>query len=171
MLLAAGAGSHPSSKPGEDDHDHHEHAHPPGGHDAPKDGDAEGPSEEEKKQRIAAIKKRAEERNARREQIRKDRRQALRRRLQGKLEGQPLTAPMSKELSVHARRMARLRRVRYLSASAGDYDSIETVDKLIGKENARHEAWWRSIRRSAVQAAKRPNAAPPAGSANKAAKP
>ncbi|HHH11326.1 MAG TPA: hypothetical protein ENK23_04550 [Sorangium sp.] len=160
--------------------EHHHHQHGAATHHHGHDGDetdtpaTTGPSAAERKLRVAQILKRTEQRLARMEEIRKDRRQALRRRLFKRLEGKPLNASMKDELRVHAQRMARLQRIRYVAAKQGDYDTIQTVDVLIGKENSRHEAWWRAIRRAAVRAVmanKNAQHGATAPSANKSAPP
>ncbi len=148
-LLAAAALAHPTHKPG--DKDDHGHTHT-----GVKDGtsdvepDSGGPSDAEKTLRVEQLRKRAEHRKARIVEIRKDRRKALRRRLASRLQGYALSKSMKAELRTHGRRMARLKRIRYVAATQNDYDSIQSVDKLIGKENSRHETWWRAIRREAV---------------------
>lgn len=47
--------------------------------------------------------------------------------------------PVQAELKVHARRKARLARIRALAKEEGKDAVVERVDKLLEKENARHE--------------------------------
>ena len=55
--------------------------------------------------------------------------------------GDALGRPAVKaELKVHARRMARLNRARRLAESAGKTDAVAKADKLIEREQARHQA-------------------------------
>ena len=56
-----------------------------------------------------------------------------------KLRGQPMSEAMKEELSRHARRLARLERIKALAVEAKDTAVVERVTKLIEKENARHD--------------------------------
>jgi hypothetical protein len=55
------------------------------------------------------------------------------------LHGQPMSEAMKEELSRHARRLARLERIKALAIEAKDTAVVERVTKLIEKENARHD--------------------------------
>ena len=66
---------------------------------------------------------------------------ALRAKVVAALKGHPMTQAMTEEVKNHARRLARLERVKDLAEDAKDTDAAARVDKLIAKENARHEAW------------------------------
>jgi hypothetical protein len=55
------------------------------------------------------------------------------------LHGQPMTEAMHQELKRHARRLARLERIKALALEAKDTAVVERVNKLIDKENARHD--------------------------------
>jgi len=48
---------------------------------------------------------------------------------------------MKQELKRHARRVARIERVKMLSMDQKDDASIQRAGKLLDKENARHEKW------------------------------
>ena len=45
------------------------------------------------------------------------------------------------ELERHARRIARLERIHAVAAEAADGASLDRAEKLIDKENERHERW------------------------------
>jgi hypothetical protein len=45
------------------------------------------------------------------------------------------------EFQKHARRLARLERAREVADASGKDDLVARIDKLIEKENARHEKW------------------------------
>lgn len=65
-------------------------------------------------------------------------RQAVRAELIGALKGQAMTEGMRQEVKRHARRIARLERVKAVAKEAKDDAAAERADKLIQKENARH---------------------------------
>jgi len=50
-------------------------------------------------------------------------------------------AALREEMRRHARRIARLARVREMAETHKDADSLPRVDKLIDRENERHERW------------------------------
>ena len=89
------------------------------------------------------IEKRWKMRKSKRTERRKDRRRALRRIVRKRLHGRALNDQMRQEMKVHAGRVARLRRIRYLAASASDYALVQKTDGLIAREQSRHNAWWR----------------------------
>ncbi|HMI89131.1 MAG TPA: hypothetical protein VK550_33865 [Polyangiaceae bacterium] len=60
-------------------------------------------------------------------------------KIAGALRGQPMSEAMKEELSRHARRLARLERIKVLALEAKDTGVVERVTKLIDKENARHD--------------------------------
>ncbi len=93
------------------------------------------------------IEKRWKTRRAKRAERRKDRRRALRRVVRKRLHGRALSDPMRKAMKLHAGRVARLRRIRYLAASASDYALVQKTDGLIAREQSRHNGWWRQILR------------------------
>jgi hypothetical protein len=55
------------------------------------------------------------------------------------LRGQPMSEAMHQEFRRHARRLARLERIKAIATEAKDTAIIERVNKLIEKENARHD--------------------------------
>jgi hypothetical protein len=64
--------------------------------------------------------------------------------LRGKLAGQPadpeaVNPALRAELKHHARRVARLHRVRAVAQESSDAESVARVDALLAKENQRHE--------------------------------
>lgn len=66
---------------------------------------------------------------------------ALRGKVSSALKGQPMSRAMKEELERHARRLARLQRVRDVAEDEADTATAERVNKLVAKENARHERW------------------------------
>jgi hypothetical protein len=66
----------------------------------------------------------------------------------------PMPEAMKQELQRHARRAARLERIKALATDAKDTDALTRVTKLIDKENARHDKW---IADSGKTAAANPN--------------
>jgi Flp pilus assembly protein TadB len=84
---------------------------------------------------------RQEARQERREDRRewRDRRRTARRAFLdkwGPIHKQPVVRA---ELAIHARRMARLGRMRTLATEAGKEKLVQQIDKIVAKENARHE--------------------------------
>jgi len=71
----------------------------------------------------------------------KDDRDALKKKVSTALKGQPMAVAMKQELERHARRLARLERVKDLAEEAKDTEATERVQKLLDKENARHDKW------------------------------
>ena len=127
MLLAAKGSAHPGKTGG------HEH----------EDEKNRAPSAEQTEKRLKRVIKRAEERKAKRKQRQKDRRKALRKRVQRHLRGGSMTDDVRQELTLHAKRRARLRQIRYTAAKKGDYETVVASDKVLARENARHVAFWR----------------------------
>jgi hypothetical protein len=122
-------------------------AHPGAAHDkaAHKHDEKDSPlTQEQIDKRLDRLKKRAEERKQKREQRAKDRRRALGKRLEKRLRGEKLSDDIKAELQTHAERVARLRQIRYAAAVAGDYEAVTRTDRVLARENARHERWWRS---------------------------
>jgi hypothetical protein len=72
-------------------------------------------------------------------QRRKHQQDAARAKIPASLRGQPLSEAMKEELGRHARRLARLERIKALALEAKDSAVVERVTKLIDKENARHD--------------------------------
>jgi hypothetical protein len=64
---------------------------------------------------------------------------AARAKVAAALRGQPMNEAMQQELNRHARRLARLERIKALAIEAKDAAVVERVTKLIDKENARHD--------------------------------
>jgi hypothetical protein len=65
--------------------------------------------------------------------------EAERPKIMAALKGQPMTEAMRQELSRHARRLARLERVKALALEAKDDATVQRAAKLIDVENARHD--------------------------------
>ena len=55
------------------------------------------------------------------------------------LRGQPMSEPMKQELERHARRLARLERVKAVATESKDTATADRASKLIETENARHD--------------------------------
>jgi hypothetical protein len=66
--------------------------------------------------------------------------EAERKKLEGILHG-PMDDSMREEIRRHARRVARLERIKALATDAKDKDTVDRASKLLGKEDARHEKW------------------------------
>jgi hypothetical protein len=62
-------------------------------------------------------------------------------KLKDKLKGQPAPAALKQELERHARRVARLTRIKSIAKAENDDDSVTRADKLLAKENDRHDKW------------------------------
>ncbi len=147
LAFAAPVSAHPGKRP----HRHGPKTHRR--HDRPgKAGKKAIPrTPKERAKRFKRIRERAKDRRKNRRQRRKDRRQALRKRLKKKLKKRRVTKVIRFELRTHARRVARLRRIRALAAAKDDTETVERVDKLLARENARHENWWRVAANKAVK--------------------
>jgi len=102
-------------------------------------------TEEQIHKRLQRVKRRADERRAKREQRQRDRRKALRKKLRRTLRGAPITPEIRTGLQDHARRTARLRRIREIAAEKRDYDLVVRVDKLIKKQDSSHDRWLRKL--------------------------
>jgi hypothetical protein len=109
--------------------------------DKDKDGgaaaDAAPADEAEQKAQEAKRKEKKEARKAKA----KDERAELKKKVTAALKGQPMAQAMKQELERHARRLARLERVKDLAEEAKDTDAGGRVQKLIDKENGRHGKW------------------------------
>lgn len=75
------------------------------------------------------------------------------------------TAPdeaLKQELRRHAERIARLDRIKVVAGEAKDNDSAEKANKLLAKENERHEKWMsKHVAGAAAGAPATPVAVPP----------
>jgi hypothetical protein len=69
---------------------------------------------------------------------------AERERLRGLLQA-PMTETQKQDLRRHAQRVAKLERIKALALDAKDSATAERADKLLEKENARHEKWMSSL--------------------------
>lgn len=76
------------------------------------------------------------ERAARQAKQREMQRDQLKTSLKG-----PMTEAMKQELRRHAQRTARIERIKNVALEAKDKDTAEKADKLLAKENARHDKW------------------------------
>jgi hypothetical protein len=76
---------------------------------------------------------------------RKDRakkeRDELRVKVQAKLKNQPMEQALKEELQRHARRLARIARVKAVATTEKDDDAGARADKLLKKEQERHDKW------------------------------
>ena len=70
---------------------------------------------------------------------RKSQQEVERAKIAAALRGQPMSEPMQQELKRHARRLARLERIKAIAIEAKDSAVVDRVNKLIEKENARHD--------------------------------
>lgn len=99
---------------------------------------AGGPEDDKaKEERAAKAKAKMEERKAKA----KDNRAEIKKKVEAALKGQPMANAMKEELKRHARRLARLDRARDVADEAKDTDTVARIDKLIAKENERHDKW------------------------------
>ncbi len=69
---------------------------------------------------------------------------------------------LRQELRRHAERTARLERIKALATEAKDNESVEKANKLLEKENARHEKWMSKVQSPAMGETTPTNAAPAA---------
>jgi hypothetical protein len=82
----------------------------------------------------------AAEDRAERQRVRNERWAELRTHLSGQpSDPAAIAPPLREELEHHARRMARLERIRRTAADVNDNEAIAQADALIARENARHE--------------------------------
>lgn len=72
-------------------------------------------------------------------QRRKNEQEAERPKVMAALKGQPMSEALRQELTRHARRLARLERVKAVASEAKDDAAVERASKLIAMENARHD--------------------------------
>ena len=84
--------------------------------------------------------KRAAEKTERKAKSKEDK-AALRAKVQATLKGQPMSHALREEIKRHARRLARLDRVKAVAEDEKDDATVARVSKLIAKENARHDKW------------------------------
>jgi len=148
LAFAAPVSAHPGKRPHKHGPKTHRRHQRPGA-----DKKATPLTPKERAKRFKRIRQRAKERRKNRRQRRKDRRQALRKRLKKKLKRRTITKEVRFELRVHARRVARLRRIRAVAAAKDDTATVERCDKLLARENARHENWWRVAANKAAKKA------------------
>lgn len=118
------------------------------------DHDRGEPEAERIKKRLVRVKKRYEARSRKRKQQRTDMRRALKKRLGRRLRNSPITDEVKKELTAHAERVAKIRRIRYVAATKDDFDTVSACDVLLSDENRRHELWWRARQKSKSPEAK-----------------
>jgi hypothetical protein len=70
---------------------------------------------------------------------RKSQEEAERTKIAAVLKGQPMTEAMRQELTRHARRLARLERIKAVASEAKDSVAVLRATKLIDMENTRHD--------------------------------
>ena len=99
---------------------------------------AGGPEDAKAKEAVAA--KFKEWKDARKAKA-KDVRAEVKKKVEAALKGKPMANAMKEEIKRHARRIARLERAKSVAGEANDTDTVGRVDKLIEKENARHDKW------------------------------
>jgi hypothetical protein len=101
------------------------------------------PEVDEKVKEAAAVKRKEwkEARKAKAKEVRAE----VKKKVEAALKGKPMVTAMREELQRHARRLARLDRVKTVASEANDTDTVTRVDKLIEKENARHNKWMASF--------------------------
>jgi hypothetical protein len=97
-------------------------------------------SADDEKAKEAFVAKRKEWKEKRKATI-KDVRAEVKKQVEAALKGKPMEAGMKEELKRHAQRTARLERAKSVADEAKDADTVARVDKLIEKENARHDKW------------------------------
>ncbi len=71
----------------------------------------------------------------------KEHRAEIKKKVEEKLKGQPMTTALKEELKRHARRISRLNRAKDVAQEANDTETVGRIDKLIAKENGRHDGW------------------------------
>ncbi len=83
------------------------------------------------------------------------RRAALRRIMRRRLRGIAIAPEVTVEMKRHARRLARLRRIRFIAAKAKDYDTVAKTDRLLARQQSQHNQWWRAYTRKNMPAKNR----------------
>jgi hypothetical protein len=107
-----------------------------------KAGDKPGKADEKgADQTVNAVqKKEAEEAKAKaRVERRKTEEDAERNKIMAATKGQPMSEALRQEMTQHARRLARLERIKAVATDAKDNATILRVTKLIAMENERHD--------------------------------
>lgn len=74
----------------------------------------------------------------------KKQRDELKTKVKEKLKNQPMAQAMKEELTRHAKRVARILRVKDVADGEKDTDSVARADKLLQKEQERHDKWMAS---------------------------
>ncbi|MFO0568161.1 MAG: hypothetical protein U0263_21045, partial [Polyangiaceae bacterium] len=106
-------------------------------HEERKSGDADAAAET--KGELKDARKDLKEAWEKLRETRKDRRKEHREALQKKWGDLPKRPAVKAELKVHAWRVARLKRIRAVADNQGKKDAVSRVDKLLEKENTRHQ--------------------------------
>ncbi|MBI4952207.1 MAG: hypothetical protein HY908_09245 [Myxococcales bacterium] len=127
------------------------------GRDAGADDDGADYGKLDRKARFARIRDRARERREKRTERRQERRAELRTRVREILGDRPLTPAIVGELRTHARRVARLERLREIAAEQEREALVTQLDELLRAERERHEQW---MARAKERAAMGPAATP-----------
>lgn len=97
-----------------------------------------GPEDEKaKEERAAKAKAKMADRLAKAKEVRAE----IKKKVEEKLKGQPMAGALKEELKRHARRLSRLERAKDVAEEAKDADTTARIDKLIAKENGRHDKW------------------------------
>ncbi|MCC6521184.1 MAG: hypothetical protein IT373_00850 [Polyangiaceae bacterium] len=127
------------------------------GRDAGADDDGADYGKLDRKARFARIRDKARERREKRTERRQERRSELRARVREILGERPLTPAIVGELRTHARRVARLERLREIAAELERDEVVTQLDELLRAERERHEQW---MARAKERAAMGPAATP-----------
>jgi hypothetical protein len=107
------------------------------------------PTKEDQDKQLERVKRQAADRKAKRDERGRDRRKALRKTMRRWLRGGPITESVRAGLQEHARRIARLLRLEEIAAARNDYELAMRIEKLVARENARHDKWLRDLSRPA----------------------
>ncbi|MGC4095371.1 MAG: hypothetical protein QM756_47085 [Polyangiaceae bacterium] len=94
----------------------------------------------------------------------RDHRLHERERMRHMFRGGPPPQGLADEMKRHAHRVARIERARQVAEQAKDTEGVARAEKLLTKENERHERWL-SKQTAAPAPSAAPSAAAPAGSA------
>ena len=105
------------------------------------------PTEAQIQKRFERVIAREHERQRDRLQRTQDRKRDLRVRLDRMLRGAEITEDIMAELRSHARRVAGLRRARFVAAEAKNFEAVREADRLLADERGQHERWWAELAR------------------------
>jgi hypothetical protein len=126
------------------------------------------PTKEDQDKQLERVKRQAVDRKAKRDERARDRRKALRKTMRRWLRGGPITESVRAGLQEHARRIARLLRLEEIAATRNDYDLVMRIEKLVARENSRHDKWLRELSRPPKPTPPAPGGSATAGSPEEA---